>query len=220
MGPCLTAPVRSGAYRGWCYWSIEVAAFGAVLEAADPDLWQLERSLAGPGEDPARGFGGGGRVPVGGALGRCLTVDGLLDRLDLRGLRLDPASVEAASGLGDRVARVFGEVELIGQAGDRGWELDLLRPDGHLIPLPPPDGTSVAAVARALLDRCWSGRWGPAEEQAAELLALGYLSEVDHPFSVTAASICEWFLFDGQPVTGLERGRLEQLLRAARARTG
>ena len=183
------------------------------MEAADPDLWQLERSVAG--------FGGGGsgtggtdqRLRAGGSVGRFLTVDGLLDRLDLMGLRLDPPSVEAASDLADRAARIFGRVELVGRAVATGWELSMMRPDGRLVALPLPDGPSGRSMACAVLDRCWSGRWGRAEEQAAELLALDLLAGTDLGFSVDAASLCEWFLFDGEVTTEIDSGRLRRLLR-------
>jgi hypothetical protein len=173
----------------------------------------MERSLAAPPVDdqPGQGHEGQGRQ-VGGVTGRHITIDGLLDRLDLVGLRLDPASVEVAAGIGERARRIFGGVELLGRAVGGRQTLHLLRPDGRLAPLPPPAGPSVHDTARAMLDRCWSGRWGPAEEQASELLAHGFLTDAGPCFSVGAAALCEWFLFDGELTTGIDPARRDRLL--------
>ncbi len=177
-----------------------------------------EQSLAVPGDRPH--FIAGDRP------GAFVTVDRLLNHLQLYGLEPDGRTVEALPGFRELVRRTFGDAEMVGIAGPDRSRLLVVLPDGPMIevgtelehrahrfgwgPRPGP-GTSTMATARAIVSRCWSPQWGAGEEMLAQTLARCHLRHCGPRFSLSANSLCDWYLFDTDLATGLAPSELAGL---------
>lgn len=215
----MTAELRDGV----AWWSPETASFGAAI-----DVVGLGRASPTAGE-AGRDDPWAGSVVVGAGRERCLTVDGLIDELALSGYELDPPCAEALAVLGERVSAACGEVEVVGVGGPHGGTLVVWAPGARLLPIgrvapwAAPGhawggfGRAAIDTARVIVGAVWSRRWGPDEELFAAGIALELLASAGPCFSVTAASLCRWYLMDGQPTTNLgpaELGRIGRLLSA------
>ncbi|MGI9595291.1 MAG: hypothetical protein ACR2QK_03975 [Acidimicrobiales bacterium] len=179
-------------------------------------------------------LGSGHQLRIGGRTAEFVTMDRLLNHLRLRGLVLDSASMEAALELRRRVSRAFGDVELAGLGGPRDGALMLVLVNGQTVdvradlghpdhrfdwePATPLDlfvGEATMRTARTVVRLAWSEGWGPAEEMLAQTLAHGFLSRCGPDFSLSANSLCDWFLVDQEIATDLDPTDLDRLRRAA-----
>lgn len=168
MTPSISIPVRFGSASGELSWQVETSSFGARLGFA-------------PSSRSDRSIGFDDALVVGGAPGRFITIDALVNHLWLLGLVPDRESVDAICEFRDRVSRTFGDVELAGLTTASGRHLLIVRPDGRTVPISPPlDHRS---------HRFGWGRDGPTDADGEAGGPAGELSAVDESTMNTARAL-------------------------------
>ena len=146
-----------------------------------------------------------------------VTVDALLAHMEAIGLGLDPESAADFFELGRVVSETVGECEVAGVIDAAGvHRLFVVTPSRQTVEINPQFahrdyrfgwgdlGSATLDVARIIGERVL-GSCGAVE---AEMFALGLASEVlqsvDGSFSLSIASLCDWWLVDAEPHTSLD----------------
>ena len=194
-----------------------VAGWDATLETFYCDV-----ELFGPsfGEWPPK------RVRYGSRVAEWSTVDALMGHMSAVGLGLDSASAGDLFDLGRAVASAVGEPEIAGVVGwgDRN-RLVVVTPSRRSIEINPrfahreyrlgwgDCGPATLDTARLIAGHVL----GNCSAVDAEMFALGLTTEVlqhvEDSFSLSMASLCDWWLVDAEPRTSLN-GELAEIVAA------
>lgn len=202
MEPYLTTSITAGGLPGRLFWSVERSTFGVSLDLFGGDVATAQR------------------FEVGTRFAEFITVDRLLNQLELCGRPLADPSREVAMELRHRISRTFGDAELIGLTMPAGPRLLVVLPDGSWREVRPElddpghrfgwgrRGPASVATARALVRQARSAGWGPHEEMLM-LAVAQLLDEAGPDFAVSANALCDWYLVDVEPSMELDQRRAD-----------